>query len=373
MAGIADALASVLYPNTTKDSLYSIGGQSILKSQMPVFKNPWTSLLANTAQGLVGYGLQGYGQQVVNEQNAENAAKMVPQLGQLGVNVTPEIQAGLTNTDPQKRALALALVERDMNAASKAAEQQQDFNLFKQKEDYKDSLANPNRAREADNTKNSLENQYRKDVEGQEYQNFQTTSRLLTASIKEAMKDNGNADLSLAVNAAKLRDPSSAAMSGEVQANEEAQGFLNKISGTWRRELEQKGKFSPETRAAFLSTIKNYFESAREAYESKADPMWKLAERKGLDPRNVVMVPYKAQDYADVLRSIPTAEQIRQEFDRQAAAAQLRQIQPRAPIVGPMGSQPQELIPVAPLPAPAADQQYIQIAPNQYIRIQKGK
>jgi hypothetical protein len=369
MAGIADALASVLYPNTTKDSLYSIGGQSILKSQMPVFKNPWTSLLANTAQGLVGYGLQGYGQQVVNEQNAENAAKMVPQLGQLGVKVTPEIQAGLTNTDPQKRALALALVERDMSAASKAAEQQQDFNLFKQKEDYKKSLTDGVSGKDQfDRGK-----QIRSEVDGPPLKAFAETDRYFKAMISAATKDDKISDISMISNLAKLRDPTSVVREGEYKVSADVASALDNQFGNWRAVVEGKAKLNPEIRSRMLGAAKDYWDSSRGLYEVYASKYADLAKRSGLEERDVIMMPYKQEDYADFLKTIPTAEQIQQAFNQQTASAQLRQIQPRAPIVGSMGSQPQELIPVAPLPAPAADQQYIQIAPNQYIRIQKGK
>ena len=86
MAGYTEALASVLYPNTNDESAFYLGGQGISQMRLPQFESPWQNFLAAGLQNLVGLGMKGYGARLTNQANAENAAQMIPQLGNLGVS-----------------------------------------------------------------------------------------------------------------------------------------------------------------------------------------------------------------------------------------------------------------------------------------------
>ena len=260
-----------------------------------------------------------------------------------------------------------------MTAADNKAKNDAEFDMFKRKEDYKSGLDFGKNADAKQAQNRTYENQLANRLEGEEYKNFQTTNRIFGTMVKAATKDDKVSDVTLISGIAKLRDPGSIISPGEYRVNDrEAQSWLEKQYGDLRSVVEGKARLSPATRAKMLAAASDFFETARSSYESKADPIAKLAEREGLNPANVVLVPYKQTDYADLFKSVPTEDIIRQAFEQQQIAQQMAQMQPRIE-VGPLGATSSETVAVSPLPAALPDQEYKQVGPNTYIRITKGK
>lgn len=297
MAGYADALASVLYPNSAANSMYTLGGKGISQIQMPTFKSPWQNLLANAVQGLAGAGLQAYGIHSTNQANAENAAKMLPQLDQMGVALPQGVRDSLASKDPQTRALALALTENRMKAQDAAAAQEAEFAKFKRQEDYKKGVKEPE-------MKFDNEGKLRGELEAPLKQ-FQTSTRIFGTMMDAAGKDDKIADISLISGIAKLRDPDSAVMQGEFNVNTDTASWLEKQFGNVRSVVDGKGRLSPETRSKMLDAAKDYWENSRSQYELAAAPRREMAMRQQLNPDNVIMVPYERSAYEELLAKMP--------------------------------------------------------------------
>jgi hypothetical protein len=373
MAGYTEALASVLYPNTNDESAFYLGGQGISQMRLPQFESPWQNFLAAGLQNLVGLGMKGYGARLTNQANAENAAQMIPQLGNLGVSVTPEIQSGLTSTDPQKRALALALTERQMSAADAVRKSDAEFADFKRKELFKDSLDDDKRIGELDRNRQAYESQLRGEVNQlQPKKSFEIADQYFKASVNSALRNDKGSDLNLISNLAKMRDPTSVVREGEVTLTKDTQDFLDKVAGGWRGVAYGTSTLGPDTRSKILLNAKDYWDAARGAYEQQASQYEKVGVSRGLAPDSFIMLPYKQDAYADFLKSVPSEDIIRKAFDQQKIAEQMAQMQPRIE-VGPLGATSSETVPVMPLPAAQANQEYKQVGPNTYIRITKGK
>lgn len=313
MAGYADALASVLYPNSAANSIYTLGGKGITQIQLPTFQSPWQNALASTLQGLGGAALQAYGIHATNKANAENAAQMIPQLSQMGVNVPDGVATGLASEDPQTRALALALTEQKMKAADTAAAQQAELRDFVKKEEIKKTLAAPQQ--NIDN-----ESKLRGELEAPLKQ-FQTSTRIFGTMIDAAGKDDKTADISLISGIAKLRDPDSAVMQGEFNINTDVPSWIEKQFGNVRAEIEGKGRLSPDTRAKILAAAKDYWENSRQQYEFAAAPRVELARRQQLNPDNVLMVPYERNAYDSILSKMPSFSNANSPFAAPSAPA----------------------------------------------------
>lgn len=297
MAGYADALASVLYPNSAANSMYTLGGQGLAKMQLPTFESPWQNALANAMQGLGAAGLQAYGIYSTNKANAENAAAMIPEMSKMGVKVSPEVAGGLSSENPQTRALALALTEQKIKAQEAAAAQEAEFAKFKRQEDFKKGLDAPQKA--YDN-----ESKLRGELEAPLKQ-FQTSTRIFGTMIDAADKDDKIADISLISGIAKLRDPDSAVMQGEFNVNTDTASWLEKQFGNVRSVVDGKGRLSPETRAKMLSAAQDYWENSRQQYEFAAVPRVDMARRERLNPDNVLMVPFERSAYDNILSRMP--------------------------------------------------------------------
>lgn len=306
MAGYAEALASVLYPNKAENSLYSLGGKGVTQIQLPTFKSPWQNLLANAVQGLAGAGLQAYGIHSTNQANAENAAAMMPQLDQMGVSVPDGVKAGLTSTEPQTRALALALTEQKMKAADAVAAQEAEFAKLKKQEEIKQQVKAPEQR--FDN-----EGKLRGELEAPLKQ-FQTSTRIFGTMMDAASKDDKIADISLISGIAKLRDPDSAVMQGEFNVNSDTASWLEKQFGNVRSVVDGKGKLTPDIRAKMLDAAKDYWENSRSQYELAAAPRRDMAIRQNLNPENVIMVPYDKGSYAELLAKMPSLTASRSPF-----------------------------------------------------------
>lgn len=328
MAGYADALASVLYPNSADSSLYTLGGKGITQIKMPTFESPWQNLLANAVQGLAGAGLQAYGIHSTNQANAANAAAMLPELDKMGVAVPAGVRDGLASENPQTRALALALTENKMKAQDAAAAQEAEFAKFKRQEDYKKGVKEPE-------MKFDNEGKLRNELEAPLKQ-FQTSTRIFGTMIDAAGKDDKIADISLISGIAKLRDPESAVMQGEFNVNTDTASWLEKQFGNVRSVVDGKGKLSPDTRAKMLEAAQDYWENSRSQYELAAAPRRDMAIRQQLNPDNVVMVPYEANAYEKLLSKMPKATA------------------PSSPFVGEQGP--------AAMPAPAPDGSTVEMA-----------
>jgi hypothetical protein len=297
MAGYADALASVLYPNSAANSMYTLGGQGLAKMQLPTFESPWQNALANAMQGLGAAGLQAYGIYSTNKANAENAAAMIPEMSKMGVNVSPEVAGGLSSENPQTRALALALTEQRMKAQETAAAQEAEFAKFKRQEELKKGLDAPQK--NYDN-----ESKLRGELEKPLAQ-FQTSTRIFGTMIDAADKDDKIADISLISGIAKMRDPESAVMQGEFNVNTDTASWLEKQFGNVRSVVDGKGRLSPETRAKMLAAAQDYWENSRQQYEFAAVPRVDMARRQQMNPDNVLMVPYEKSAYESILSKMP--------------------------------------------------------------------
>lgn len=373
MDGIAQALASVLYPNSGANSMYSIAGKSIASQPMVDFKNPWANALAGAVQPLLGAGLQAYGQYAANKANAENAAQMVPQLGKLGVSVTPEMQEGLLSSDPQKRALALALAEKQVGTADAIRKNETEFQDFARRKVFEKALTDADKQGELDKQKLALEQQLRGSVEGQTLKDFQQTDRYFKAMIDASTKNDKISDISMISNLAKLRDPSSVVREGEYKVSADVDSWLNNQFGNVRAAVEGNAKLSAETRAKMLGAAQDYWNSARDTYGSLAGKYEELAQRKGISPSDVVLVPWRPEAYSDFLKTIPDEQRIRAAFDQQINQQQLGAIAGRMPTIATATTQAPETTQGLALPPLGPDMEYKQVGPNTYIRVLKGK
>ncbi|NDF13034.1 MAG: hypothetical protein EB060_09515 [Proteobacteria bacterium] len=305
MAGYADALASILYPNSAQNSIYTMAGQGISKIQLPTFESPWASGLASALQGLAGAGLQGYGVYSANKENAENAAQMVPKLAEMGVEVPEGVSAGLSSEDPQTRALALALTEQRMKARDAAEAQAAEMRAFEQKERIKSGIElgefEKKERLKGPQVNYENESKLRGELDAPAKQ-FQTTTRIFGNMIDAAGRDDKVSDITLISGIAKMRDPDSAVMQGEFKVNENAASFLENQFGNLRSVVEGSGRLTPEVRAKLLAAGKDHWENSRQQYEFAAAPRLEMARRQQMNPENVLMVPYEPKAYDSILR-----------------------------------------------------------------------
>lgn len=319
MAGYADALAALLYPNTAQNSMYTMAGQGVSKMTLPTFESPWATGLASALQGLIGSGLQGYGVYSANKENAENAAQMVPKLAEMGVQVPEGVAAGLSSEDPQTRALALALTEQQMKNADAAAAAQADLANFQTKEKIKSDIElgeyekkeKLNKELRGPQQNYDNESKLRGELEAPLKQ-FQTSTRIFGTMVDAAGKDDKIADISLISGIAKLRDPDSAVMQGEFNVNTDTASWLERQFGNVRSVVDGSGRLSPETRAKMLNAAKDYWENSRQQYEMAAVPRLDMARRQQMNPDNVLMVPYEPKAYDNILSKFQQFGQPRQ-------------------------------------------------------------
>lgn len=309
MAGYADALAALLYPNSAQNSMYTMAGQGISKMTLPTFESPWATGLASALQGLVGSGLQGYGVYSANKENAENAAQMVPKLGEMGVQVPEGVAAGLSSEDPQTRALALALTEQQMKNADAAAAAKAEMANFQTKEQIKSNIElgeyekkqKVDRELKGPQVNYDNESKLRGELEAPAKQ-FQTTTRIFGNMIDAADRDDKVSDITLISGIAKMRDPDSAVMQGEFNVNKDAASFLETQFGNLRSVVEGSGRLTPEVRAKLLAAGKDHWENSRSQYEMAAAPRLEMARRQQMNPDNVLMVPYEPKAYESILK-----------------------------------------------------------------------
>lgn len=308
MAGYADALAALLYPNSAQNSMYTMAGQGISKMTLPTFESPWATGLASALQGLAGAGLQGYGVYSANKENAENAAQMVPKLGEMGVQVPEGVAAGLSSEDPQTRSLALALTEQQMKNADAAVAAKAEMANFQTKEQIKSDIElkeyerkeKLNKELKGPQVNYDNESKLRGELEAPLKQ-FQTSTRIFGTMIDAAGKDDKTADISLISGIAKLRDPDSAVMQGEFNINTDVPSWIEKQFGNVRAEIEGRGRLSTETRGKLLAAAKDYWENSRQQYEMAAVPRLEMARRQQMNPDNVLMVPYEPKAYENIM------------------------------------------------------------------------
>lgn len=319
MAGYADALAALLYPNSAQNSMYTMAGQGISQMKLPTFESPWATGLASALQGLAGAGLQGYGVYSANKENAENAAQMVPKLTEMGVQVPEGVAAGLSSEDPQTRALALALTEQQMKNADAAAAAKAEMANFERKEQIKSAieLGEYEKKQKVDRELKGPQQNYdnesklRGELEAPAKQ-FQTTTRIFGNMIDAAERDDKVSDITLISGIAKMRDPDSAVMQGEFNVNKDAASFLESQFGNLRSVVEGSGRLTPEVRAKLLAAGKDHWENSRQQYEFAAAPRLDMARRQQMNPENVLMVPYEPKAYESILSKFQQYGQPRQ-------------------------------------------------------------
>lgn len=308
MAGYADALAALLYPNSAQNSMYTMAGQGISKMTLPTFESPWATGLASALQGLAGAGLQGYGVYSANKENAENAAQMVPKLAEMGVQVPEGVAAGLSSEDPQTRSLALALTEQQMKNADAAAAAKAEMANFARKEQIKSDIElgeyerkeKINKEIKGPQVNYDNESKLRGELEAPAKQ-FQTTTRIFGNMIDAAERDDKVSDITLISGIAKMRDPDSAVMQGEFNVNKDAASFLESQFGNLRSVVEGSGRLTPDVRAKLLAAGKDHWENSRQQYEFAAAPRLEMARRQQMNPDNVLMVPYEPKAYENIM------------------------------------------------------------------------
>jgi hypothetical protein len=389
MAGYADALASVLYPNSAASSLYTLGGKGITGFQLPTFKNPWQNALANAVQGLAGAGLQAYGIHSTNVANAQNAAAMLPELDKMGVAVPAGIRDGLASENPQTRALALALTEGKMKAQEAAAAQEAELRKFKLQEDYKTD--NSIRAKKAEVDAGRLDKAFDRESklrnelgDTDEAKTFSRVHSAFQTMIDSAQKDDRVSDIDLISGIAKIRDPLSAVREGEFKVNENTADWLTKTFGDLKGVVLDKGKLTPEMRGKLLQSAQNYWEASRDAYATKAAPLDAIANEEGLRSGRVISIPYQRTAYDKFLAGIPSSEQIRRiyaENERRRAFAPPPAAGPTPPPIGgvsveiarPTGDIVQQPTPTPTLEPLAPGFEYRQSPTGKMYIIEKGK
>jgi len=112
MAGYAETLASVLYPDTYSQNPWVMGGRAVMQTQMPQFENPWMTGLAQALTGLAGGAVMGYGMRQARGDQMAATAKALDS-GLLG-EVDPKVRAALTSGDEASQKLGMALLSEEM-------------------------------------------------------------------------------------------------------------------------------------------------------------------------------------------------------------------------------------------------------------------
>jgi hypothetical protein len=277
---------------------------------MPTFNSPWQNLLANAVQGLAGAGLQAYGIHSTNQANAENAAKMVPQLAQMGVSVPEGVSSGLSSQDPQTRALALALTDKKMKKADDVEAQQAELEKYRQQQgiqfdnqkqlkqmeldaqrSQKDSEANQQRLTNTQSLRTSLNGL-------KETEDFKTASTTYQAMEKAAGIDSKAADLIFKKAFERVSNPGSVVSPTEAQALNDIQSFYDQNQGRLDA-FFGGGELSAPVRKQMLEIARNYRNGLADTYEQAAQPYLKDASDFGISKDRILTVPFLSEKKRD--------------------------------------------------------------------------
>lgn len=323
MAGYADALASVLYPNSASNSLYTLGGQALGKIQQPTYEQPWQNLLASGLQSALSVGLQGYGQYSANQANAENAAAMIPQMSKMGIETSPELQAGLTSENPQSRQLALALLDGQMAAKQTQQSNQMELDKFRQQQQIqfenqkalKQMEMDQQAAREAQDRAAKSAKEAKDDAQTKlsntqalrtslnslkETQDFKVASQTFDAMEKAAGMDTEAANLFFKKAFERVSNPGSVVSPTEAAALDNVQSFYDKNKG----EIDAffgGGKLSEPTRQQMLTIARNYRNGIADTYQEAAQPYLKDATDAKIPHDRILTVPFLSEKKRDPL------------------------------------------------------------------------
>lgn len=312
MAGYADALASVLYPNSASTSLYTLGGQALGKIEQPTYKQPWQNLLASGLQSALSVGLQGYGQYSANQANAENAAAMIPQMSKMGIETSPELQAGLTSENPQSRQLALALLNGQMEAKQTQQNNLMELDKFRKQQQIqfenqkalKQLEIDQQKAKDAKDdrqTKLSNTQSLRTSLNSlKETQDFKVASQTFDAMEKAAGMDTEAANLFFKKAFERVSNPGSVVSPTEAAALDDIQSFYDTNKGEIDR-FFGGGKLSEGTRRQMLTIARNYRNGIADTYKEAAQPYLKDATDAGISHDRILTIPFLSEEKRDPL------------------------------------------------------------------------
>lgn len=324
MAGYADALAALLYPNSAQNSMYTMAGQGISKMTLPTFESPWATGLASALQGLAGAGLQGYGVYSANKENAENAAQMVPKLGEMGVQVPEGVAAGLSSEDPQTRALALALTEQQMKNADAQVAAKSEIEKYRQQQDIqfenqrklKQMEIDQKRGEEAEQAaQQRLANteKLRSSLNSlKETQDFKSASIAFNAMEKAAGMDSEAANLFFKKAFERTSNPGSVVSPTEAAALDNMQSFYDQNKGALDKFFTGNGTLQKPIKDQMLMIAKNYRDGIASTYEQAAQPYLMDAEDAGIKADRILTVPFlkRPKEAAEQLGLTPAAPMV---------------------------------------------------------------
>lgn len=312
----ADLLAQALYPNSPQTSAWNFGGKALSSIQLPQAEKPWQNALVSALQQFGGAALQGYGAYQANKANAEAAAQAIPALQGMGLSIPESVQPYLTSENPQYQQLGLALTQGAAAQQQAQAQQQAEMQKFMMQEGYKNQLAQQSNEqkfgfdkqlkqmdiealgvkanRDANGNPITIEKGLREEISNSpEFKQFSLNSNYMNAMEKAAQRDDRASDISLISNIAKMRDPTSVVRDGEYKLSTDTASWFDQQFGNVKSAVTGQSRLSPETRAKLLNAARDYYDSSRQQYEAIAAPRVELAKRYGVDPGNIVMVPYQ--------------------------------------------------------------------------------
>lgn len=322
----ADILAQALYPNSPQNSTYRLGGQILSSIQLPQAEKPWQNALVSALQQFGGAALQGYGAYATNKANAEAAAEAIPALQSMGMTIPEAVQPYLTSENPQYQQLGLALTQGAAAQQQAQAQQQAEMQKFMMQEGYKNQLAQQSNeqkfgfdkqlkqmdveaqtakaAREGVGNPLQIEKGLREEISSSpEFKQFSLNSNYMKAMEAAAQRDDRASDISLISNIAKMRDPTSVVREGEFKLSTDTASWLDQQFGNLRSAVTGQSRLAPETRAKLLNAARDYYDSSRQQYEAIAAPRVDLAKRYGVDPNNILMVPYQQPKSYDTVNA----------------------------------------------------------------------
>jgi hypothetical protein len=124
-----------------------------------------------------------------------------------------------------------------------------------------------------------------------EYKNYSTVVQS-AKNIKELAKKNDPvSNLGLIYSTIKLVDPTSAVKEGEVDMVNLSQGPLARMSGEIEYSLQNGGKLQESTRKKLVEMAALFAKTAKDAYKTQESPRLDIAQRYGVNPQDLGLLP----------------------------------------------------------------------------------
>lgn len=310
--GMAEQLASILYPDTASTNPWVYGGKALMQTRTPQFEEPWMTGLAQALTGLAGGAITGLG---MRQARADQMAQTRAAVNYLG-DVDPKVKEMLTSDNEVANKLGMAMLgqEFDSKAAAKASELE--WEKFKRQEGFKQKgqedlkkleigataqkEATERAVKDAEAKQKSLESiltfneRLAKEEPGKNWYQSQKDYRTLIDTLE---KNSAIADLSGIKLLERIANPGSVVSPGEYQTAQDALPALSRLLPTLKSYFTGDSRLTPEARSAILDAAKASLTNTGVAYNQRLDQVKGISGDLGWDEAKYAPYPRFSEDF----------------------------------------------------------------------------